>query len=233
MSQTLLLIDDDELTRSMLMLLLQQDGWHVVEAENGAAALQMVKEGLEPHVVLADLQMPGICGQDLAVALREACGPHASLLAMTATIKNEVPEYDALLQKPVDAEAVRGVLSGHSQRMAGQADKPALSEATYAKLAASMRPDQIASLYEFALADADARVKKLYMFAEKGQDAELRAQAHALKGSAAMIGALRLQSLASTLEGVGTSLDTRAAIEEIVEAIARLRSILAERSRSS
>ena len=233
MSQTLLLIDDDELTRSMLTLLLEQDGWRVVQAESGDAALQQVRDGLEPHVVLTDLQMPGTSGEELAVALREACGPHVNLLAMTATIKEDVPEYDALLQKPVDAEAVRGVLSGRSQRTGAQTDKPDLSEAIYGKMTATMRPDQIVSLYEFALADADARVKQLRAFAKEGKDAELRAQAHALKGSAAMIGALRLQSLASSLEAVGTSLDTSAAIEEIVEAIARLRSILAERSRSS
>jgi len=231
-NKKLLLVDDDESLRSTLCEILELAGYDVTTAPNVPEALRYITSNVY-DVLLSDLQMPGTCGEDLALALREACGPHVALIAMTATIKQDEPEYDALLQKPVDAEAVRNVLKGRSEKAAGETGAPDLSEVVYGKMTATMRPEQVQSLYTFALDDADKRVQKLRSFAEKGQDAELRTEAHALKGSAAMIGALRLQSLASGLEAVGTSLDTSATIEQIVTAIARLRSILAERSHSS
>ena len=56
-----LVIEDDEDTRSRVRSLLARNGWTVTEAENGRAALEAVKDGV-PSVVLLDLNMPEMDG---------------------------------------------------------------------------------------------------------------------------------------------------------------------------
>lgn len=233
MPQTLLIIDDDELTRSMLAMLLEEDGWQVVEAESGEAALEQIQRDSIPDVVLSDLQMPGLSGELLANALRKKCGSHTRLLAMTATIKGETAGFEGWLQKPVDAAAVRASLEGRFAIENREVLVVDLSEDIYEKLAKSMPVAQIASFYSFALADAEKRLEKMRAAVEAGQGADFCAQAHALKGSAGMVGAICLQKLAASLEEDGISLDTGVVLDEIVAAIARLRSILAERVSAS
>lgn len=237
MSQTLLLIDDDELTRTMLSMILEEDGWTVLSADGGSSALALIEQGSAVDVVLSDLQMPGISGPELVKALRTRL-PAAKLLGMTATIKsNDIYGFDALLEKPLDADAVRSALRysnapehAPSRIESGDAD---LDDATWQKLFAQMPLQQLQTLFQFALDDATARVEKMRAAVSAEDDAALQAQAHALKGSAGMIGATRLQRRASKLEGIGISSNTAAALDEIVLLIARLRSMLAERIATS
>lgn len=233
MAGTLLLIDDDELTRMMLGMLLEEDGWRVLSAESGESAVAVAAEHTGSiDVVLSDLQMPGLAGKALADALRAGL-PGVHLLAMTATIKQggDAHGFDALLEKPVDAAAVWAALHEGEAAGGGQSDVQTadLDEGTWEKLSKSMQPAQLNGLFAFALDDGEKRVALMQAAREAGDDAALRREAHALKGSAGMIGALRLQALSAGLEGAGLSVDAEAALDEIVLAIGRLRSMLAER----
>ena len=53
-----LVVDDDADQRRLLRSLLEQEGWCVVEAEHGAAALQHLERS-PPELILLDLLMPG------------------------------------------------------------------------------------------------------------------------------------------------------------------------------
>lgn len=57
---TLLIVDDNEATRYMLGRVLQQAGFHTLEAKNGATALQIVEQ--QPDLVLLDINLPDIDG---------------------------------------------------------------------------------------------------------------------------------------------------------------------------
>src|SRR5262245_52431598 len=54
---TVLLVDDDAAFRSILTEVLEETGCRVIEADNGAGALNMLKN-LTPDLVLVDLVMP-------------------------------------------------------------------------------------------------------------------------------------------------------------------------------
>ncbi len=60
-SGEILVVEDDEQTRRMLVALLQKAGWSVREAGNGREALQRVAEG-KPRLILLDLMMPEMDG---------------------------------------------------------------------------------------------------------------------------------------------------------------------------
>lgn len=68
---TVLLVEDEDGLRSVISRLLQDEGYRVIEAQNGARALQVLSE--KPHrrvaLVLTDLRMPIMDGRQLAAAL--------------------------------------------------------------------------------------------------------------------------------------------------------------------
>jgi PAS domain S-box-containing protein len=67
----LLLVDDEELVRMSIAALLKELGYEVVEVGSASAALEKVRSGLRPDLVITDHMMPGMTGAQLAVALRE------------------------------------------------------------------------------------------------------------------------------------------------------------------
>jgi CheY-like chemotaxis protein len=59
---TILVVDDSPDMLRYLRVLLELDSYQVEIANNGIEALQRVREGCKPAVVLLDLQMPGLDG---------------------------------------------------------------------------------------------------------------------------------------------------------------------------
>lgn len=69
--QTVLLVEDDENTRTVLSLLLQREMFEVIEAEDGIAALEELAAATEPPtLILCDLMMPRMDGNELVKRLR-------------------------------------------------------------------------------------------------------------------------------------------------------------------
>ena len=71
--QTILLVDDHQLFRESVAALLSKSGNRVLAATDGGDALQKAYEFKGPiHVLVADVQLPGISGIELAIRLRWA-----------------------------------------------------------------------------------------------------------------------------------------------------------------
>jgi DNA-binding NarL/FixJ family response regulator len=69
MPLTVLAVDDDYATRVALMGYLEIQGYHVVLAEDGKAALEMV-DAHRPHLLITDINMPRMDGFELVRQLR-------------------------------------------------------------------------------------------------------------------------------------------------------------------
>jgi CheY-like chemotaxis protein len=68
---TVLIVEDEDSLRSALRRLLQNEGYTVLEASNGAKALEFLTgtEAAGVKLVLTDLRMPVMDGRQLAAAL--------------------------------------------------------------------------------------------------------------------------------------------------------------------
>jgi CheY-like chemotaxis protein len=64
-TKTVLIVDDEPDARTSLSLLLGIHGYRAVTAENGAAALQYLRNNPAPGLILLDLRMPGMSGVEL------------------------------------------------------------------------------------------------------------------------------------------------------------------------
>ena len=225
-----LLIDDDDLSRELLELLLVGDGYAVEAAASGEKGLALL--GCEPKggwVVLADLQMPGLCGAALAEALRGTPGVEV-LVAMSGSDPRggAAAGYDAFLRKPFSMEQFASVLEAvarNSTALPGslasvaaaatyvdaasnasdlRAPEPeVLDEGVLARLQASMTPPQLEDLFRFALEDGECQLEVMRAAAAVADEEQYRRAAHSLKGSFGMLGAPELQGMAGMAEREG------------------------------
>jgi len=69
MSKTIMTVDDSKSVRQMVSFTLQQAGFQVMEAEDGADALRKLNDG-KVNMVITDLNMPNMNGIELTRALR-------------------------------------------------------------------------------------------------------------------------------------------------------------------
>jgi len=110
----ILLVDDDRTVRETMMRILVIDG-HSLEAAAGAEeALQKFKRG-KFDLVMLDLEMPGMRGDELALAIREIA-PEQTIVLLTAygevfnAMKECPPGVSRVFGKPFGFETVREAL---------------------------------------------------------------------------------------------------------------------------
>jgi CheY-like chemotaxis protein/HPt (histidine-containing phosphotransfer) domain-containing protein len=231
----ILVVDDDALSRQVFALLLHSAGYSAETADSGDAALLYLQTAHPlPQVVLADLQMPGTTGNELARQLRRLCSPSTMLLAMSASAPDDESdrEFDGFLLKPFTMETLAAAISGATPgatKGSNGARATVLDDAVYRKLAESMRPSQLEQLYALSLTDAKGRLAAMQRAASESDDAAYKREAHAIKGGCGMVGAIELQMLATSMEKRGLSDDHVASLNEFIVACERLRRMLVER----
>lgn len=97
---TILLVDDDRFLLDMYSLKFKECGCKVTAEPDPAKALKLLKEGLDPDVILLDVIMPGVSGFDFLQTVRD------ENLAKKATIivlSNQGQEED--IKKAMDLGA--------------------------------------------------------------------------------------------------------------------------------
>jgi DNA-binding NtrC family response regulator len=84
MNKTVLVVDDDPTQRRLTQAVLEREGFRVAHAESGRAALDHLASGAPADVVLLDLVMPGLSGQETLADMR-ARGFMQPVIVVTAT----------------------------------------------------------------------------------------------------------------------------------------------------
>ena len=123
-TETILLVEDEEGVRRLTHMFLEQRGYRVLEATNGAQALQVAAAHAGPiHLLVTDMVMPGMRGRELAEKLCSS-RPRMKLLYVSGYTDGGIVENGelgpgcAFLEKPFSSDAlarkVRQVLNGAS-----------------------------------------------------------------------------------------------------------------------
>lgn len=94
-SRRVLIVDDDAEMRALLADVLQQEGYEVAEAKDGAEAVLALR-AKRFDVILMDKNMPGPSGLDLLPGFRRVC-PQSPIIMMTAF--GDVPSYMEAMEK--------------------------------------------------------------------------------------------------------------------------------------
>lgn len=84
MTKTVLVVDDDPTQRRLIQAVLEREGFAVSHADSGDAAIAHLTSGAPADVILLDLVMPGLSGQD-ALAEMRARGFAQPVIVLTAS----------------------------------------------------------------------------------------------------------------------------------------------------
>ena len=84
MNKTVLVVDDDPTQRRLTQAVLEREGFRVAHADSGRAALDHLASGAPTDVVLLDLVMPGMTGQETLEDMRQR-GFAQPVIVVTAT----------------------------------------------------------------------------------------------------------------------------------------------------
>src|SRR5437867_2266488 len=114
MSETILVVDDEEGIRHTLRGVLSDEGYEVLEAPNGRRALELLERGM-PRLAIVDVWMPEVDGIELVERMRtHAPGVPIIVISGHGTIETAVRvirlgAFD-FLEKPFQVEALLNVV---------------------------------------------------------------------------------------------------------------------------
>ena len=110
MALDILLVDDDRDFADLLAESLRSEGHRVCVSRDAASALARARE-LEPHVVLLDIGLPDINGNELAQSLRRSLPSATPIIVITGRPQAQfLDDVDLILNKPIQAELVGGLI---------------------------------------------------------------------------------------------------------------------------
>jgi CheY-like chemotaxis protein len=111
-----LLVEDVEDNRELARMLLEAAGHDVVEAHDGAQAIQAARQHL-PHLILMDLSLPDVDGWEAFRRIRaDALTAHVPVVALTAHAMAGDRErvlaagFDGYLAKPINVATFTSLL---------------------------------------------------------------------------------------------------------------------------
>ena len=112
-SRCILIIDDDDSIREFMGMALSDEGYRILTAAHGAAALQLIA-GSRPDLILLDMRMPVMDGWEFARRYRALPGPQAPIVVLTAgrsalEAAQEIGAADSLA-KPFDIQELLAVI---------------------------------------------------------------------------------------------------------------------------
>ena len=113
----LLVIEDEDLIRGLLVEALASDGHVILEAEDGNIGLDKARNE-QPDVIITDMSLPKATGWELVRAVREDPGTaQIPIIALSAhaTAEDRAAAYDAGVnayeEKPADIQRLKSKVS--------------------------------------------------------------------------------------------------------------------------
>ena len=229
-----LLADDNDLNRQLASTLLMEQGHECITVENGAQALEAVKQS-DFDIVLMDVQMPIMDGISATRAIRDrnsgARNPAIPIVAITAhALKGDRERFieagmNDYIAKPIRlsdfyntiAHAMGGKVMEGSDSVA-KIEKSESRDAFDRENALDMlggRKDLLTRMDEIFLRDVPEDLEGLQAAVSNKNWNEANRLAHSIKGSARTIGAKRAGALAEQMEFFCKQKDGASATNEL------------------
>jgi CheY-like chemotaxis protein len=121
--QHILVVDDDEDILTLVCLVLELEGYRAIPARDGIDALRILNEQELPSLILLDIMMPRMNGEELASALKAS--PRFSTIPVIfmsgdnhAREKTRTCRVQECLVKPVDLDRLLSAVQQFTPRPA-------------------------------------------------------------------------------------------------------------------
>jgi DNA-binding response OmpR family regulator len=122
-ARTVLVVDDDIKTVELVKLYLNRDGYKVLTAHDGAAALRVAREA-RPDLIVLDLMLPGIDGLEVCRILRKESDVPIIMLTARTTDEDKLKGLDLgaddYVTKPFSARELAARVRAVLRRLPGE-----------------------------------------------------------------------------------------------------------------
>jgi CheY-like chemotaxis protein len=112
-----IIVEDDADIRASVAEILRDEGYVVAEYEDGQKALSALETGLRPCLVIIDLLMPRMSGEQFAAAVR-GNDRLASIPVVMITGASTPPSGIEVLRKPFELDALLRIVARHCSHAA-------------------------------------------------------------------------------------------------------------------
>jgi DNA-binding response OmpR family regulator len=137
-SHTILVIEDDTFIRELITTVLEDEGYAVICSTSPAAAL-LLAQVRRPDVILLDLSMPGLSGEEFIISYRLLPNATAPVVIISGQANLEVVARragaDAYIAKPFDLtrllDTVTAVLSASASHPGTAPDEQVCTTASH------------------------------------------------------------------------------------------------------
>jgi CheY-like chemotaxis protein len=203
---TVLLIDDDLVTREVMATILTMSGYSLHTADGGAQAVELLAGGAcVPAVILMDAQMPGLSGIPLIEQLRANSDARLYVISASDPSDEVRAAADGFLLKPFPPETLTRLLDQHEAELHPAVPgldpgEVVINPETLAQLREMMPDAAVRQIYEAIIADIGRRTAALEAAIVKADWGETRRIGHAIKGGGAMAGAVQVARLGEMIE---------------------------------
>ncbi|MGD8191987.1 response regulator transcription factor [Brevibacillus ginsengisoli] len=120
MKEHILVVDDTQEILELLHDILESEGFQVTVTEDGAEALVLLKNGLQPDLILLDIMMPNMSGYELCAQIRRESDIPILFLSAKGKAVDKVVGLeigaDDYITKPFDAEELLARVRAHLRR---------------------------------------------------------------------------------------------------------------------
>jgi len=119
MTTNIMVIDDDPDLRETLRILLVENGFGVSEAAGGQEALDLLRAGPRPNLILLDLTMPEMTGWQFLDRIRDTDLGTIPVVIMTArpVVGTLPPPAKEMLRKPFDRATLLRTIARCAERL--------------------------------------------------------------------------------------------------------------------
>jgi CheY-like chemotaxis protein len=111
---SILIVEDDEDIRAAMAELLESEGFDVAVASNGQEGLEVLSQMRAPCLVLLDLMMPVMNGEDFLRHVRkDPSMDSVPVIIVTASGRTLLPGTQGLLKKPFEINDLFATVAAH------------------------------------------------------------------------------------------------------------------------
>lgn len=213
---TILLVEDVPLNAEIAIGLLEQRGHSVIHAETGEDAIALLETEDDIDLVLLDMQLPDMSGEQIAAYIRSETRLSAlPIVVLSANVRKAEQQLDGLqidgaLAKPLNTAKLDQVLarlfSPSAMKLqlpkqpAADNEQQLLDYATLNDYIQSLGKDAMKRSAQLFTQLLPGYMNRMMETAVQRQEREFQEAAHKLKGAAASVGLLWVQQQAKRFE---------------------------------
>jgi two-component system, OmpR family, sensor histidine kinase TorS len=214
--RSILVVEDDEVSRTVAACFLETMGHKVAVASDGAQAIEAVERN-DFDAVLMDISLPRMSGIEATRRIRglaEARKRDVPIIAMSAHVfRTEIDEHlkagmDAFIGKPISpaglervlAQALLGEAAGEQPDDAEPAEQPWVDCRALIEDLQALGPERMQKLVDLFLESTPQRMAAIADAIGQGDFEALGFAAHGLKSAATSLGLMRLADRLEAME---------------------------------